>query len=77
MQYGLFRFGGWRGYDCSDGEESRDESEQLLELLLLTLSNLLFIPAIILALYRRHFVEAFVYTYTMTFSGVSEIWQYS
>ena len=62
---------GWRGFDCSDGKESRETSQQLLELLLLTLSNALFIPGIILALYRRHFVEALVYAYTMTFSGVS------
>ena len=63
-------FSGWRGYDCSDGQESRQEHEQLLELLLLTLTNVLFIPGIVLALYRRHFVEALVYTFTMTFSGV-------
>ena len=71
-------FSGWRGFDCSDGKESRETSQQLLELLLLTLSNALFIPGIILAMYRRHFVEALVYAYTMTFSGVSpDIYYYS
>ncbi|XP_053394085.1 post-GPI attachment to proteins factor 6-like [Mercenaria mercenaria] len=59
---------GWRGYDCSDGSEVKDESEQLIELLLLTISNIVFIPAIILALYRKHYAEALVYTYTMVFS---------
>ncbi|KAL4236436.1 Transmembrane protein 8A [Mactra antiquata] len=61
---------GWQGYDCSDGSEVRGHAEQLLELLLLTLSNIFFLPAIILSLYRRHYVETLVYTFTMVFSAL-------
>lgn len=42
----------------------------MLATLLLTLSNLLFLPAIIIALHRYHLVEASVYTFTMFFSTV-------
>lgn len=42
----------------------------MLATLLLTLSNLLFLPAIAIALHRYHLVEATVYTFTMFFSTV-------
>ncbi|XP_052234021.1 post-GPI attachment to proteins factor 6-like isoform X2 [Dreissena polymorpha] len=61
---------GWRGFDCTDGTAVEADGHQLQELLLLTLSNLIFIPAIVLAAYRRYYVEALVYAYNMVFSGL-------
>ena len=62
---------GWRGYGCTDGNAVRSIAWQLAYTLLLTLTNLAFIPAIILSIYRRYLVEALVYTANMVFSGVS------
>ncbi|GAB6028880.1 hypothetical protein CHUAL_004680 [Chamberlinius hualienensis] len=59
---------GWKGWACTDGTYATPKYELLLSVLLLTLSNLLFIPAVILALYRKFFVEALVYFLTMFFS---------
>ncbi|XP_060587840.1 post-GPI attachment to proteins factor 6-like [Ruditapes philippinarum] len=63
-------FAGWRGYGCTDGTHGRTKNEELVALLLLTLSNLFFVPSIIVALYRRYFTEAAVYTYTMFWSAI-------
>ena len=61
---------GNRGYGCTDATHAKSAGEQLLETLLLTLSNLAMLPAICVAIYRHYYAEALVYTYTMLFSTV-------
>jgi hypothetical protein len=61
---------GYRGYGCTDSSHS-DVSKYLPSVLLLTLSNLMFIPAIIMAIYYRLYIEALVYFFNMFFSTVS------
>ncbi|XP_075755280.1 post-GPI attachment to proteins factor 6 [Pelodiscus sinensis] len=59
---------GWGGWSCTDDTKAQSVGSQNLATLLLTLSNLMFLPAIAVALYRFYLVEASVYTYTMFFS---------
>uniref|UniRef100_A0A6A7G2I8 Transmembrane protein 8B n=1 Tax=Hirondellea gigas TaxID=1518452 RepID=A0A6A7G2I8_9CRUS len=59
---------GYRGWACNDGSEATADWVLLLATLLLTLSNLAFLPAVVLAILRRHYTEALVYTFTMMFS---------
>lgn len=56
------------GWDCSD--ESRMDSRvyMLISVLLLTLSNLLFILSIYVAIIRLYYTEAMMYAFTMVFS---------
>ncbi|XP_071532485.1 post-GPI attachment to proteins factor 6-like isoform X2 [Panulirus ornatus] len=59
---------GYRGWGCTDSSQATPNWELLLATMLLTLSNLFFLPAIILGLKRRYFAEAIVYAFTMVFS---------
>nr|XP_013795418.1 PREDICTED: transmembrane protein 8A [Apteryx mantelli mantelli] len=59
---------GWSGWSCTDDTKAQSVSAQNLATLLLTLSNLMFLPAIMVAVYRYCLVEASVYIYTMFFS---------
>ncbi|KAI1896083.1 hypothetical protein AGOR_G00091150 [Albula goreensis] len=59
---------GWRGWSCTDNLTAQTYSRQMAAALLLTLSNLLFIPPIVVAVYRCYIVEASVYLFTMFFS---------
>lgn len=59
---------GYRGWGCTDGKKALASSELLLGTLLLTLSNIFFIPAIIVALRRKFYTEALLYFSTMFFS---------
>ncbi|KAM4631705.1 post-GPI attachment to proteins factor 6 [Discoglossus pictus] len=59
---------GWAGWSCTDDKEALSVSRQLTATMLLTLSNFMFLPTIVVAIYRFYFVEAAVYIYTMFFS---------
>lgn len=59
---------GYTGWGCSDDSKVTSMVELLTAALLLTISNMFFIPAIVMALRRKYYTEAFVYTCTMFFS---------
>ncbi|KAM7287184.1 post-GPI attachment to proteins factor 6 [Ixodes scapularis] len=60
--------GGWRGWGCTDNSMATPAPLLLMKTLLLTLSNLFFLPAIVLATRRQFYTEAVVYGVTMFFS---------
>jgi hypothetical protein len=60
---------GYRGYGCTDDTYAYT-SKNLSSVLFLTLSNLMFLPAIVLAIYRHLYIEALVYFFNMFFSTV-------
>ncbi|XP_072219936.1 post-GPI attachment to proteins factor 6 isoform X2 [Leuresthes tenuis] len=59
---------GWNGWGCTDDFTAQSYSRQLTSTLLLTLSNLFFLPAIVVAVNRLYITEASVYLFTMFFS---------
>uniref|UniRef100_A0A4W5JIF7 Uncharacterized protein n=1 Tax=Hucho hucho TaxID=62062 RepID=A0A4W5JIF7_9TELE len=59
---------GWSGWGCTDDITAQSYGRQLTAVLLLTLSNLLFIPPIVIAVRRCYITEASVYLFTMFFS---------
>ncbi|RWS24633.1 Transmembrane protein 8A-like protein [Leptotrombidium deliense] len=61
---------GWKGWFCEDSSEALRDNELLMNFMLLTISNLMFIPSVILASYKRHFTEALVYFTTMVSSAL-------
>lgn len=64
-----FLFLGYRGYGCTD-DTNAYTSKSLSSVLFLTISNLMFLPAIILAIFRRLYIEALIYFFNMFFSTV-------
>ncbi|XP_011504148.1 PREDICTED: transmembrane protein 8B-like [Ceratosolen solmsi marchali] len=60
--------GGYRGFDCADGEYLLSKTDVLIRLLILTLSNLTFIGSIYVAIIRRYYTESIVYAAVMFFS---------
>ncbi|TDH06266.1 hypothetical protein EPR50_G00129250 [Perca flavescens] len=59
---------GWGGWGCTDDSTAQSFCRQLTATLLLTLSNLSFLPAIVVAIKRCYITEASVYLFTMFFS---------
>ncbi|KAJ8001308.1 hypothetical protein DPEC_G00168200 [Dallia pectoralis] len=59
---------GWSGWGCTDDITAQSYSRQLTAALLLTISNLFFIPPIIIAVRRLYITEASVFLFTMFFS---------
>ncbi|XP_028284344.1 post-GPI attachment to proteins factor 6 [Parambassis ranga] len=59
---------GWNGWGCTDDSSAQSYSRQLTATLLLTFSNLFFLPAIVVAIRRWYITEASVYLFTMFFS---------
>ncbi|PSN52826.1 hypothetical protein C0J52_09684 [Blattella germanica] len=59
---------GYIGWGCTDDSRVTSLIELLIAALLLTISNLFFIPAVVMAIRRKYYTEAFVYACTMFFS---------
>ncbi|CAB1322499.1 unnamed protein product [Coregonus sp. 'balchen'] len=58
----------WDGWGCTDPSEAYSYSFQLLSTLLLCLSNLMFVPPVVIAVRSHYLLEASVYIFTMFFS---------
>ncbi|CAG0920346.1 unnamed protein product [Notodromas monacha] len=61
---------GYRGWFCNDDAEALPEYVQLLATLLLTLSNLMFVPSIGIAIMKKFYSEALVFFVTMSVSAL-------
>ncbi|XP_069682298.1 transmembrane protein 8B isoform X2 [Periplaneta americana] len=59
---------GYIGWGCTDDSRVTSLEQLLIAALLLTLSNLFFIPAVVMAIRHKYYTEAFVYACTMVFS---------
>eukprot|EP00079_Xenopus_tropicalis_P013899 XP_002943473.2 PREDICTED: transmembrane protein 8A isoform X2 [Xenopus tropicalis] len=59
---------GWSGWGCTDNAQAFTYGFQLLSTLLLCLSNLMFLPPVLIALRSHYLLEASVYIFTMFFS---------
>lgn len=58
----------YRGWDCTEDSQVPSSVSILTASLLLTLSNLLFIPSIYFAIRREYYTEAVIYFFAMFFS---------
>nr|DBA23857.1 TPA: hypothetical protein GDO54_014731 [Pyxicephalus adspersus] len=59
---------GWSGWGCTDNKQAFTYGFQLLSTLLLCLSNLMFLPPVLIAVRSHYLLEASVYIFTMFFS---------
>ena len=66
-------FIGYKGWGCTDSTDATSEIDLLAATLLLCLSNLLFLPAVGLAIYRGFYTESFIYFANMVFSTVRSL----
>ena len=62
---------GWSGWGCTDARSALSVGLQVTAAVLLTISNLMFIPATVVAARRGYITEASVYIFTMFFSTVT------
>jgi hypothetical protein len=58
----------YRGWDCTEDSQVPSSISLLFASLMLTLSNLLFIPSIYFAIRREYYTEAIIYFFAMFFS---------
>ncbi|XP_065321243.1 uncharacterized protein LOC135928715 [Gordionus sp. m RMFG-2023] len=56
---------GWKGVACSDGTRALSKTRQIINLILLTFSNFMFLPAIYYSLSIRFYSESAVYMLNM------------
>ena len=61
-------FQGYSGYGCSNDDNAMSIQFQLVQMMLLTMSNLFFLPAIFIGFYRRYWQETTVYIVAMATS---------
>ncbi|EDS41525.1 conserved hypothetical protein [Culex quinquefasciatus] len=58
----------YRGWDCTEDSQVPSSASILLASLMLTLSNLLFLPSIFFAIRRGYYTESIIYFFAMFFS---------
>ncbi|XP_055586866.1 uncharacterized protein LOC129739410 [Uranotaenia lowii] len=58
----------YRGWDCTEDSQVPSSASILLASLMLTLSNLLFLPSIFFAVRRGYYTESIIYFFAMFFS---------
>jgi hypothetical protein len=73
QSFNLIFLAGYKGWGCTDESEAVSEIDLLAATLLLCLSNLLYLPAVGLAIYRGFYTESFVYFANMIASTVCTI----
>ena len=61
---------GYRGYGCTDATNAHSYSLQMGQMFFLILSNLVFLPGIVVATLRHYYTEALVYCFMMFSSTV-------
>ncbi|XP_040573656.1 post-GPI attachment to proteins factor 6 [Lepeophtheirus salmonis] len=61
-------FSGYRGWTCDDATYAFSKFQQVITTLLLTMSNLAFLPAVLFAMYYKLWTQSLAYFTTMLFS---------